>query len=315
MHRQATRGRSVANAMPTRLWDVVQVKTNRRQSRSSQIARELLENVNVRTPTSTQGARLSGAPRQVEARREISNRVDEAEQHEGSPPAFEVSPHIPLPPYLSDTYWWAYLHPAGVRLFERQWLVNLILWGNFARLRDTALREIGPCLNGRVLQLACVYGNFTERLAQQLGPMGQIDVVDVAPVQLRNLSAKLRGNRRVCLHHRDSTDLDFADESYDHVVVFFLLHEQPEQVRARTIAQALRVVRPGGKVIMVDYHRPAWANPLRYVMIPILKTLEPFAMDLWRKELADWIPGSICPASVEKKTYFGGLYQKVVITR
>ena len=41
-----------------------------------------------------------------------------------------------IPGYLHETYWWAYVHPNAVRLFERQWLVNLILWGNFAKLRD-----------------------------------------------------------------------------------------------------------------------------------------------------------------------------------
>jgi hypothetical protein len=31
----------------------------------------------------------------------------------------------------------------------------------------------------------------------------------------------------------------------------------------------------GGKVVFVDYHRPSRVNPFRYVMVPILKTLEP----------------------------------------
>ena len=31
----------------------------------------------------------------------------------------------PIPDYLSETYWWAYLHPRAVRVFEREWLVNL----------------------------------------------------------------------------------------------------------------------------------------------------------------------------------------------
>ncbi len=48
-----------------------------------------------------------------------------------------------IPFYLSETYWWAYIHPQAVNIFERQWLVNLILWGNFARLRDAALAELG----------------------------------------------------------------------------------------------------------------------------------------------------------------------------
>ena len=44
-----------------------------------------------------------------------------------------------VPAYLEQTYWWAYVHPRAVRWFEREWLVNLILFGNYGRLRDQAL--------------------------------------------------------------------------------------------------------------------------------------------------------------------------------
>jgi len=222
---------------------------------------------------------------------------------------------VPLPLYLEQTYWWAYLHPRAVRLFERQWLVNLILWGNYRRLHDAALAEINPLTGFKTLQVACVYGNFTEQLARRLGPGARLDVVDVAPIQLDNLRKKIGPSPGVSLHHRDSADLGFRDASYDQVVVFFLLHEQPERVRARTVAEALRVVRPGGKVIFVDYHRPARSNPLRYLMKPLLALLEPFALDLWLREIGAWLPATLQPRSLKKQTYFGGLYQKVVVVR
>ncbi len=226
-----------------------------------------------------------------------------------------LSATVPVPEYLQKTYWWAYVHPNAVRVFERQWLVNLILWGNFARLRDAALQELGEVVNGKVLQVACVYGNFTEYVVKRLGPQGHLDVIDVAPVQIKNLHAKLKDTRQVTVQRQDSTDLQFEDASRDAVVVFFLLHEQPVEVRHKTIAEALRVTKPGGKIIFVDYHRPVALSPWRYIMVPILTTLEPFAMDMWRGEIANWLPSGIEVAKIEKQTYFGGLYQKVVITR
>jgi len=45
------------------------------------------------------------------------------------------SAELEVPYYLNAHYWWAYIHPTAVQLFERQWLINLILWGNYARLR------------------------------------------------------------------------------------------------------------------------------------------------------------------------------------
>ncbi len=226
-----------------------------------------------------------------------------------------LSAPVPIPEYLEKTYWWAYVHPNAVRVFERQWLVNLILWGNFARLRDAALQELGTVVNGKILQVACVYGNFTEHVVKRLGPQAHLDVIDVAPVQIKNLHAKLKDARQVTVQRQDSTDLQFEDASRDAVVVFFLLHEQPADVRKKTIAEALRVTKPGSKLIFVDYHRPVAINPFRYIMVPILSTLEPFAMDIWRNEITDWLPAGLRVAKVEKQTYFGGLYQKLVITR
>lgn len=228
--------------------------------------------------------------------------------------SFQLSAHVAIPKYLSQTYWWAYLHPLGVRIFERQWLVNLILWGNFSRLRDSALLELAGAEHKRVLQVACVYGDFTDRIVERLGPDGRLDVVDVAPVQLKNLTAKLAHDPRVSLHHQDSTSLEFPDASFDRVIVFFLLHEQPAEARARTVAEAARVVKPGGKLVFVDYHRPRPFNPFRYIMQPILRSLEPFAMDLWAKEIEDWMPKTVVPRTIDKQTVFGGLYQKVVMT-
>jgi len=229
------------------------------------------------------------------------------------------SPAIPapvaLPEYLEQTYWWAYLHPRGVNFFERQWLVNLILWGNYTTLRDAAFAELAAVQGGKVLQVACVYGDFTVKLAQRLGPGTRLDDVDVAPVQLENLRKKIGTPPGVSLHHQDSANLAFPDQSYDCVVVFFLLHEQPAHARIRTIQEALRVTRRGGKIVIVDYHQPAWLSPFRYIMLPVLKTLEPYALDMWFTEIASWLPVDAQPTTVNKSVYFGGLYQKVVITR
>jgi SAM-dependent methyltransferase len=162
--------------------------------------------------------------------------------------SLELPPVAAIPAYLQQTYWWAYIHPNAVTFFERQWLVNLILWGNFARLRDAALDELGRKVTGRTLQVACVYGDFSTQLVKRFAPDAWLDVVDVLPIQLRNLRQKLPASAPVTLHQRDSTALGFTDESYDQAILFFLLHEQPAAVRRNTLLEALRVVKPGGRL-------------------------------------------------------------------
>ncbi len=89
------------------------------------------------------------------------------------------------------------MRPWAVRFFERQWLVNAILFGNYVRLRDAALEIMGARLPGKTLQIACVYGDMTCRLAERVAAGGgRLDVVDVLPVQIENLHGKLPKGRR-----------------------------------------------------------------------------------------------------------------------
>jgi ubiquinone/menaquinone biosynthesis C-methylase UbiE len=218
-----------------------------------------------------------------------------------------------IPAYLQQVYWWAYVHPNAVKMFERQWLVNAILWGNFARLRDAALDELAPDLAGRSLQIACVYGDFSPRLVDRIKHGGELDVVDVLAIQLDNLRKKLVASAPVTLFQRNSEALGFADASYDQAILFFLLHEQPEAVRRQTLREALRVIKPGGKLVIVDYHQPIRLNPLRYLFRPVLNYLEPFALDLWDHQMTEWLPATVEREQIHKRTYYGGLYQKLVI--
>lgn len=217
-----------------------------------------------------------------------------------------------IPRYLAECYWWAYIHPAAIAFFDHHWIVNLILWGNYARLRQAALQAVGAApLHGRTLQVACVYGDLTCRLADRLGPDGALEVIDVVPGQLARLRGKLALGQPVTLTRLDSASLGGADARYDRALAFFLLHEQPEAVRRATLREMRRVVRPGGRIVIVDYHRPHRLAPTRWLMPPLLRRLEPFALDLWRHELEQWLPSGV--TVVQRRLVFGGLYQLVTL--
>ena len=220
-----------------------------------------------------------------------------------------------VPEYLEKVYWWAYVRPYAVSFFDHEPIVNLILLGNMVKLRDMALDAIGKSLHGRTLQIACVYGDFSIRLAQRIAAAGGLDIVDVAAAPLENARRKLLSYPVARVMQSDSADLKLANETYDQVVMFFLLHEMPEDVRNKSLAEALRVLKPGGKLVIVDFHKPFRFNPLRYLYPLMFKVLEPFALDIWNHEVAEWLPKDFVPAAYEKETFNAGVYQKIVIRK
>ena len=171
-------------------------------------------------------------------------------------------------------------------------------------------------IGGHTLQVACVYGNLTQRLHGCLAPDARLSVLDILPIQLRNLQAKLPADDgRVRLVHGDSAAMPLDDASVDQALLFFLLHEQPDPVRRATLAEVMRVVKPGGRIVIVDYHRPAALHPMRLLMRAVFRRLEPYAMDLWRNEIEAFLPAGARPAAASKQTFYGGLYQLRVLTR
>jgi SAM-dependent methyltransferase len=212
---------------------------------------------------------------------------------------------LALPAYLRDTYSWAYLDERSVPWLDRPWIVDAILWGNAARLMDAAVTEFPP--GAHVLQAAAVYGDFSPRLARRIGLQGRLTVIEVA-----------RTNGKLAEHPNAQAFVgDLAEpcaQAFDAVCCFFLLHEVPPAVRARIVANLLEAVKPGGKVVFVDYHRPRRGHLLGPLMRLVWRRLEPFAESLLDARIA-----AIAPAgtgfSWREESFFGGLYQKVVGTR
>ena len=221
-----------------------------------------------------------------------------------------------IPDYLEETYWWAYVRPWAVRFFERQWLINTILFGNYVRLRNAVLDEFGDDLAGRTLQMSCCYGDLSPRLAHRAAQNGgALDVVDILPIQLDNLRKKITPEMHARTLLMNTVALDMPEASYDRVLLFFLLHEEPQAYREKIMSEALRVLKPGGKIVIVDYAQPAKWHPVRLLIFLFLARLEPYAVDLWSKELADVIPAQMSGRVWKKTSYFGVLYQKLVSTR
>ncbi|MFO1156405.1 MAG: rhodoquinone biosynthesis methyltransferase RquA [Rhodospirillales bacterium] len=220
-------------------------------------------------------------------------------------------PDLPeLPDYLVRTYWWAYLTPASLAFLDNPVVLTAILWGNLPRLVRTACEEFEP--GQRVLQAASAYGNLSSGLAEQVGPSGRLEVIDIAPLQVAHVQRKLQDFPHARARVADATCP--GGGIYDGVCCFFLLHEIPDPEKRAVVDALLASVDVGGKVVFVDYHRVRPWHPLRLPMGAVFRWLEPFAYGLIDREISSFasVPEEF---SWSKTTFFGGLYQKVIAVR
>jgi SAM-dependent methyltransferase len=220
-------------------------------------------------------------------------------------------PAIPIPDYLSNVYTWAYLTPWLTGILDRQAVVQAILWGNAQRLIGDVLAAVKP--GDRIFQPAAVYGTFSRQLAGQIGRQGRLEIRDIAPLQVALTRQKLEGLQQVhvaCGHAANPERWE-----YDAVACFFLLHEVPDDVKVQIVQAMLRLVRPGGKVIFVDYHRPHRWHPLKPVMQRVFAWLEPFALAMWSREIEELAGPRAAAFRWSKRIRFIGLYQTVIAER
>jgi len=192
-----------------------------------------------------------------------------------------------VPDYLARYYWWAYLWRWGIWLFDHQPVINAILFGQYDTLLKKTLALVETRPDARLLQLTCVYGKLTPALLVVSG--NDVHLCDVAEGQLLLARNKTRHVAACCpLARMNAENLAYANESFDQVIVFFLLHEMPPEARRRTFAEIARVIRPGGSVLITEYAETP-CHHLLYRFVPfrwLLGHLEPFLPGFWQEDVA-----------------------------
>ncbi len=87
-------------------------------------------------------------------------------------------------------------------------------------------------------------------------------------------SAGRRGGRDVHYVCGSAFHLPFADDSFDASLLLLALHEHNEEERKQMLVEALRVVRPDGRLLIADYTIPShWRFHLPWQTIWLIERL------------------------------------------
>ncbi len=105
----------------------------------------------------------------------------------------------------------------------------------------------------RMLDLGCGTGHLLERAAQREPSAIFIGVdIDADCVELARRRAR-SAPTRIEIHVCDGRELPFSDDYFDVISLTLLLGTLPRQMREQMLAEARRVLAPGGRIVMADF--------------------------------------------------------------
>ena len=196
---------------------------------------------------------------------------------------------------------------SAILLFQYRNVVNRIV----SEIRNTELE------GKKVLISSCAFGNVIPRIVHEsVGKNAEkVIITDIVVNELIRAENKLGIHKeKIELLKEDATCMKQKDSSVEVNVMFFLFHELPHHLKDKAIVEAGRVLAPGGKLILAEFHKPD-SFLLRILSRAYFYIFEPYALALWDRYDPVRILEKEKKWKCERTTFFSGNFQVVIATK
>jgi demethylphylloquinol methyltransferase len=148
--------------------------------------------------------------------------------------------------------------------------------------KQMAVSWSGAEMGDTCLDLCCGSGDLTQLLAKQVGTTGEVIGADFATDQLAHAATKIVNIypplSQIKWVEADALDLPFADNHFDAATIGYGLRNVTDI--SLCLAQLHRVLKPGAKVAILDFHRPSNQLVRRFQQWYLAKIVVPKATEL-----------------------------------
>ncbi len=141
-----------------------------------------------------------------------------------------------------------------------------------AGVRKKSLGLHTPTSGSSVLDVGC--GTGTNLIPYQTAGC-RVCGIDLSPAMIVQAQKKL--DSRADLRVGDASCMPYSNNRFDLIVAMFTLHEMPPQVRPEVIGEMMRVLKPHGRVLLVDYRIGPIRFPLGWLAKRVAYTFEMLA--------------------------------------
>jgi ubiquinone/menaquinone biosynthesis C-methylase UbiE len=108
-----------------------------------------------------------------------------------------------------------------------------------------------------VLEIGCATGSLSLAAKRQAGPEGSVFGIDIIPGMIEVSKEKaVQAKMDVSFQVGNIQDIPFPNEYFDKVMCSFMIFHMSEKVRNNGIKEIFRVLKPNGKLLVLDLALP-----------------------------------------------------------
>jgi len=141
-----------------------------------------------------------------------------------------------------------------------QWAAqyDLLAWllthGRERELRERIISFAGLRQGDAVLDIGCGTGTLAIAASRHVGASGSVQAIDASPPMIARAKRKAaKADVDVLFQVAAAERLPFPDGAFDVVLSTLMLHHLPRKTRQLAAAEIKRVLKPGGRVLAVDF--------------------------------------------------------------
>lgn len=136
-------------------------------------------------------------------------------------------------------------------------LVGMLTFGRDRSLRQRMLHPARVQAGESVLDVGCGTGSLAIEAKRAVHSGGLVHGVDASPEMIARARRKARkAGLDIALGTAPAQALPFPDGRFDVVVTSMMLHHLPRGSREQCAREMRRVVKPGGRVLAIDFDPP-----------------------------------------------------------